>query len=495
MSVVAQNGRPMLVTDGGQPAKFAEILEWGYHLAKTPLGIAAGGNHKAIWEAKGWKEFVEGMPEHKQATTAIMLENCRKTFGRLDEVTRTQALGSFDKWIFPVIANMAENDVIDQIVALQPMSGPTSQVVYMDIVTEASKGQIPGGTPFWRAIQGAADRFGDSDELVQNETYTTDASGNLGNSPTVNLQWLPVRAGTVQVTLNGVTTMDDGNGVILQNGATFGGAGSINYNTGAIVVTGSGANANTTITVTYAFNSEANQTIQGYEMRLSAVPVTAKVLKLRTLWSEEADQNLQAMFNIKMESTMINALTAGLQYQKHRSVIADIRARAQAGTVSWDATPPSAVNYQTHKFSFIDAIVTASNLILGATNMVSGNWIILGLQAATVVQTLPQFQAKGNLQETQGISYIGDLAGFKCFRDPHYPQSEFLVGYKGDQFVRTGYVLAEWQKLYTTPDVILTDFVHRRGFATSFAKHCINAGMYCRGSVLNAPVAFGQVFG
>jgi len=26
----------MLVTDGGQPAKFAEILEWGYHLAKTP---------------------------------------------------------------------------------------------------------------------------------------------------------------------------------------------------------------------------------------------------------------------------------------------------------------------------------------------------------------------------------------------------------------------------------------------------------------------------
>jgi hypothetical protein len=94
MSVVAQNGRPMLVTDGGQPAKFAEILEWGYHLAKTPLGIPSGGNHKAIWEAKGWKEFVEGMPDYKQATTAIMLENCRKTFGRLDEVTRTQHAGA-----------------------------------------------------------------------------------------------------------------------------------------------------------------------------------------------------------------------------------------------------------------------------------------------------------------------------------------------------------------------------------------------------------------
>jgi hypothetical protein len=491
MSVIASNGRPMLVTEGGQPAKFAEILEWGFHLANTPVGIkesADAGSHKLLWQAKGWKEFVSGMPEHKQATTAIMLENCRATFGRMDEVTRTQALGSFDKWIFPVIANMAENDVIDQIVALQPMSGPTSQVVYMDIVTETAKGQVPGGTPFWRAIQGAADRFGDSDELIQNETYTTDGSGNFN----VTLAWLPVRPGTVQITQAGVTTMDDGNGGIVAS-APFNAGGTINYNTGVVVLSTSGAAAATT--ATYAFNSEANLTIQGYEMRLSAVPVTAKVLKLRTLWSEEAEQNLQAMFNIKMESTMINALTAGLQYQKHRSVIADIRARAQAGTVSWDATPPANVNYQTHKFSFVDAVVTGSNLILGATNMVSGNWIILGLQAATVVQTLPQFQAKGNLQETQGISYIGDMSGFKCFRDPHYPQSEFMIGYKGDQFVRTGYVLAEWQKLYTTPDIVLTDFVHRRGFATSFAKHCINAGMFCRGSVLNAPVSFGTTFG
>ena len=39
---------------------------------------------------------------------------------------------SFGKWIFPVIANMAENDVIDQLVLLQPMATPASQVYYMD---------------------------------------------------------------------------------------------------------------------------------------------------------------------------------------------------------------------------------------------------------------------------------------------------------------------------------------------------------------------------
>jgi hypothetical protein len=39
---------------------------------------------------------------------------------------RTTSLGTFDKWIFPVIANMSENDVIDQLVSVQPMPGPVT---------------------------------------------------------------------------------------------------------------------------------------------------------------------------------------------------------------------------------------------------------------------------------------------------------------------------------------------------------------------------------
>ena len=227
--------------------------------------------------------------------------------------------------------------------------------------------------------------------------------------------------------------------------------GTINYSTGAITITG--VSASSTGTATYAFNSEGSQTAAGgtqsvymdYEMKLSSTPVTAKVLKLKAVWSEEADQNLQAMYNIKAESVLLNALTNALQYQKHRSVIYDLRARADAGFVTWDATPPTSVNYQTHKYSFIDAMETASNFIFGSTNMVAGNWALLGLQSATVVATLPHFVPRNNRVEMQGITYIGDLGNKKIFADPHYPTNEFLVGHKGDQFLRTGYVLAEYQ--------------------------------------------------
>ena len=485
--VIIHEGRPALATDGGQMTRFTDVLEWGYRLAETPVGIAES-DANGLWGAKGWKEFVSHMPEHKQAVAAIMLENCRSKWGRLNESTRTASLGTFDKWIFPVISNMVENDVIDQLVALQPMAGPVSQIVYMDIVTGKRKGQTPAGSPMWRALQGAVDRFDDSDELVTNESLGSASSGAVSSSA---LDYLPVRAGTCVLSDGTTSIQDNGNGgFVTSTGAALSSA-TINYVTGAISIsTNSGFSGE--VFATYAYDSEGSTAIMDYELKLSSTPVTAKVLKLRALWSEEADQNLQAMYNIKAESILLNALTNALQYQKHRQVIYDLRARADAGFVTWDATPPANVNYQAHKFSVVDALETASNFIFGATNMVAGNWVLSGLQLATVVVTLPQFVAKNNRTQMQGITYIGDLGNKKMFADPHYPVNEFIVGHKGDQFLTTGYVLAEYQKLYTTPDIMLTDFVHQRAFATSFARKCTNSKMFCRGSISNAAVAFGR---
>jgi hypothetical protein len=172
MVILHESGRPMLASEGGHINRFTDVLEWGYRLAETPVGLPEK-NSRGLWEARGWKDFVQHMPEHKRPIAAIMLENCRARFGRLDEVTRTTNLGTFDKWIFPVIANMSENDVIDQLVAIQPMAGPVSQIVYMDIVTGRRKGRTPPGSPMWRALQGAVDRDDDGDELAHDWRVST----------------------------------------------------------------------------------------------------------------------------------------------------------------------------------------------------------------------------------------------------------------------------------------------------------------------------------
>lgn len=495
MVILDSVGRPTLATPGGNISRFTEVLELGWRLAETPVGVTEGSS-KGLWEARGWKEFVDHMPEYKKPIAAIMLENCRHRFGPMNETTRTQNLGTFDKWIFPVIANMSENDVIDQLVALQPMAGPVSQIVYMDIVTGRRKGRIPAGSAMWRALQGAVDRADDADELISEETGTTAA--NPLTTP-FTLEWNPLRAGTVTVTIDpaGSPTViqDDANGGFVDSTGAAVSTATINYITGAIALPNTATYQSKAYSVTYAWNSEGSVNIQNYDIKLSSTPVEAKVLKLKATWTEEADQNLQAMYNIKAEPVLLNALTNALQYQKHRQVIMDLRARADAGFVVWDAQAPPSVNYQTHKFSIIDAFETASNFIYGATNMVAGNWVLAGLQAATVIATLPQFVAKNNRTQMQGVTYLGDLGNKKVFADPHYPNNEWLIGHKGDQFLTTGYVLAEYQKLYTTPDIMLPDFIHQRGFATSFAKKVVNSKMYCRGVVRNAPTTFGTVIG
>jgi hypothetical protein len=479
MVIISREGRPELATDGGQASKFSEIYEWGMILANTDVGVPEEGGD--LWNARGWKQFVEHMPEYKRPVAAILLENCRRKFGRMNETTRTGNLGTFDKWIFPVIANMTENDVLDQMVAIQPMAGPVSQIVYLDIVTGKRKGRIPQGAPVWRATQGATDRDSDSDEVVQDETGTLSTN-------TCTLEWVPLRPGTVQVTVGNDTTIDDGNGKLVAQGS-IAGTSSVDYVAGTVVINGVSASAS--YSITYQYNSEGNLSIMDYEMKITSTPVTAKVCKLKAVWSEEADQNLSTMYSIRAEPILLNAITNALQYQKHRQCIFDLRARADAGFVVWDATPPANVNYQTHKFSYIDAIETASNMIFGATNMASGNWLLVGLQTATVVVTLPQFMARNNRVQMQGITYLGDLGNKKVFADPHYPTNEWLVGFKGDQFLQTGFVLAEYQKLYTTPDIQLPDFLHQRGFATSFAKKMVNSKFYCRGLTTNAPTNFG----
>lgn len=56
-------------------------------------------------------------------------------------------LGPFDRWIFPVIANMSETDVIDQLITIQPMSVPSGELLYMDLKYGPARRR-----PFWERL-------------------------------------------------------------------------------------------------------------------------------------------------------------------------------------------------------------------------------------------------------------------------------------------------------------------------------------------------------
>jgi len=98
------------------------------------------------------------------------------------------------------------------------------------------------------------------------------------------------------------------------------------------------------------------------------------------------------------------------------------------GLVTWDATPPAGVCYQTHKFSILDAFQTGFAFL---RTRLTDEWILLGPVAVSVVRTLPQLVE--DEPEVRGRCILfGRIGRMKVYADPDMndPLSWF-VGCRG----------------------------------------------------------------
>jgi hypothetical protein len=162
---------------------------------------------------------------------------------------------------------------------------------------------------------------------------------------------------------------------------------------------------------------------------------------------------------------------------------------AQADSTSWPLTPSTGVSWTEHKISFNDILIRASNNVFQLTRRGAPNWIICGLEVSSVIESLPNFKPSDAMQTPNGVIFAGVLGGrWRIYKDPYNidgtaSQKNYLVGYKGSTFLEAGYVYAPYIPFYTTPSVVLDDFVVRKGMATQWGKRKVNGRFYSRGQV------------
>jgi hypothetical protein len=88
-------------------------------------------------------------------------------------------------------------------------------------------------------------------------------------------------------------------------------------------------------------------------------------------------------------------------------------------------------------------------------------------------------------------------SSWDIFKDPFgFPVSggtaranNFIVGYKGSEFLEAGLVYAPYIPLYTTPLVVLDDFKARKGLATQYGVKVVNPKFYTSGYITNPEVS------
>lgn len=423
-----------------------------------------------------------------KAATAILMFNQARHYGSLDESTRILQVGNFDKLSFPMIRVVYPNLVANDIVSVQPMLGPTTLVFYMNVQYGTNKGGITAGTNVFDARFGPTGNQTYSQDLITGELLSTQ-DANDTTPPNGSCNYYPVRPGTVSIVAGAQTLLDDGAGNLTTAAGT--GSGSIDYATGAVTsMTFPSTVANgTAVTVSYSYDNEANDLIPEVDISLVSAPVHAKMRKLKARYSLEAAQNLNALHGIDAEAEVVTAMSELHKQEIDREIISDLRAYASAGTVTWDRKVPTGISYTEHKLSLVDAMVACANLIFAKTKRVRPNFMVIGLNVADVVETLPQFQPIAgalDTQDTTGVVKIGTLRGWTVYKDPFFPANEWLMGYKGSGMTRTGFVYAPYIPLFSTPNVILDDFISRRGTATSYGKKVTNAAFYARGSIIQS---------
>jgi hypothetical protein len=455
-------------------------------------------------ESARWAPYVGDLKGIDRVWTAILLENQARHMastrpqlsvsGGLNETTKLLNVGSFDKFAFPIIRAVYPKLIANEIVSVQPMSGPTSMVFYMDYILGTTKGNLSSGTSIFNPRTGPLNtEYYSSGTVPQLTPARTSGTPDTDTFVTV-LSPTPIKPGTLSgsfaETTSGTTRSfaDDGNGNVIGTGVT---SGTIDYTTGALVLAATSNNVDdSTVVVTYDFDTEASSSTPMIDLQLTSSSVTAEVRKLKANWSLEASQNLQALHGIDAEAELVGVLAEVIKYEIDRQVINDLYNFAGAGSVVWDKATPANVSYAEHKLTLADAFIQGSQLIYSATKRGQANFAVIGTSVANVIESHPQFKPESKAFDTQsntGVVKMGSFLGrFSLYKDPNFPTDKWVMGYKGNGFMDAGYAYCPYVPLITTPTVVLDDFLGRKGAMTQYGVKTINNKMYSTGQIINA---------
>lgn len=449
-------------------------------------------------ESRLWKPFVEDIGnDFQRRATAIVLENTRRYLEGLDETTKAISIGDFQKYAFPLVRAIFPELVANQLVSVQPMLGPVSQVFYLDFVYGTTKGAVSRGQKVFDSVALGPNNPYYSSPLVEGETVGTGTGSQTEFTP--NLSYTPVRAGSVTLTDGISIVSDDGNGNLVGDGA-----GTIDYTSGAVDVTFTNAPASAAVVeANYEYDMEGNSNIPEIDLILASSPVIARPRKMKARWSLESAFNLRTLHGLEAEVELTSAVGAEIRFEVDREIILDLtnavpsfnlapawsksKVFVDTDTYTSASGARDTVGYTEHLLSFVNQLVVAGNKIFGSTGRATGQWVVMGLEVANIVETLPGFVPVPGMPNglTKGVYMAGTLNGrWAMYKDPFYPGSQWLMGYKGGTFLEAGYVYAPYIPLYTTPMIVLDDFIGRKGLATQYGKKMVNPRFYSKGQIV-----------
>jgi len=434
-----------------------------------------------------WQPLLKGVrTEHTKNVMAVLYENQSQYLQNLNEETKSTNVGSFLKFVFPVLRRVFPTLIANEIVSVQPMTAPIGGIFYYELKYGTTKGKVTAGQKLIKDFNAYY-----SSEHIDEEVVGTGAGSNFSST----LDFTPVKASTVTVTADTVVGTDDGLGNISGTGVS----GTIDYTTGAIALAyTSPVGGGVEVVVEYDYNMECNSNIPQVNIDIELLEIKAKSRKLKALWCSEAADDLKAFHGLDAEAELVAGIAAEIALELDREIIDDLRLGATGYSGTYDVAVPSGASAIDHYRNLITALTIGANRIHKNSLRGPANFAVSSPDVCAYFEQLTTHgdfrpavaapseapQAPVQQPHTFGVMYAGTVsAKYGLYKDPFFPvvnpgsgsgSGKILIGYKGPTFLDAGYVWAPYVPLQVTATFLdPNDMQYRKGLRTRYATKMV----------------------
>ena len=444
-------------------------------------------NEKWSKEMSAINEAFDGKLDYvRQINTAMMLESTMQHLNRIEamnEGTQLGDVGFFKKYAINLLSAAIPNLIAPDIVSMQPMLNRVGEMRYLKVLYGSDKGKVKAGDTMFSAFQGGHGHTEYSSDVIEDETLDVDLDSAKTKAKLV-LSWTPVTPGTVHIIVNDtIEITDNGKGVLKGANVT----GTINYNSGSVeLVFASAVAAETSAVASYEYDN-INTPVKAPEVtiKIASTPVTAKSRKLKATYSMDASFDLTKDYGMQINNEIVTYTAAQIKHEIDGEIMNDLLRIASAEGTTWDKTPRDGISLRDHNESFNNKIVEGSNNIFKATQLASGSYLVVGMEASNIIETLPRFRPSGVVKPV-GPHLVGYLGSMPVYKNPYYPVDAYLIGWKGTGLFDAGYLYCPYMPIMSTQLIMDANFEGQRGFATAYGKKTVNGNMYSRGSIIQS---------